>query len=60
MHKTGACLQMLMQRGVPRRQAWELAPGLLLAQFLAPESTRTLRPRDYNLMNAMHKIYIYI
>lgn len=59
MHKTGACLQMLMQRGVPRRQAWELAPGLLLAQFLAPELTCTLCPQGCNLTNVMHKIYIH-
>jgi hypothetical protein len=46
-----------VQRGVPQRQVRELAPRLLV-RLLALESARTLRPRDYNLMNAMHKICV--
>jgi hypothetical protein len=60
MHITGACLLVQVQRGIPRRQVRELAPGLLLVQSLAPESTRTLHLQDCNIMNAMHKICICV
>jgi hypothetical protein len=55
MHKTGACLQ-LGQAG-PQYQALVLAPGLPPEQLLALERGCTLRQRDYNLSNAMNKIY---
>jgi hypothetical protein len=58
MPKTRACLRVWVQRGVLRWQVRELAPGLLLVQFLAPESAHTLHPQDCNLTNAMHKIFI--
>jgi hypothetical protein len=47
-----------VQWGVPQRQVRELALGLLLVRLLAPESAHTLHPRGYNLINAMHKIYV--
>jgi hypothetical protein len=52
MHKTGACLQLRVQREILRRQVRELDPELPLAVPLALESRRTIRPRDCNLMNA--------
>jgi hypothetical protein len=58
MHKTGACLPKLGQTD-PRWQALVLAPGLPPEQLLAPERGYTLRPRDYNLSNAMNKIHVY-
>jgi hypothetical protein len=57
MHKIGACLQVRMQRGVPQRQLRELALRLLV-RLLASELACTLRPRGYNLTNAMHKLYV--
>ena len=58
MYKTGACLPKLGQAD-PRWQALVLALGLPPEQLLAPERGRTLRQRDYNLSNAMNKIYAY-
>ena len=58
MYKTGACLPKLGQAD-PRWQALVLAPGLPPEQLLAPERGCTLRQRDYNLSNAMNKIYAY-
>jgi hypothetical protein len=58
MHKTGAGLPKLGQAD-PRWQALVLAPGQPPKQLLAPERGCTLRPRDYNLSNAMNKIHVY-
>jgi hypothetical protein len=62
MHKTGAFLQMRVQREVLRRRVRELVPELLLAVPLALGSRRTLRPRDFNLRNlcmSMNATYLY-
>jgi hypothetical protein len=56
MHKTGACLPKLGQTD-PRGQALVLDLGLPPEQLLARGSTP--RQRDYNLSNAMNKIYAY-
>ncbi|OIG07328.1 hypothetical protein A7M85_20275 [Acinetobacter baumannii] len=56
MHKTGACLPKLGQAD-PLVQALVLDPGLPPEQLLAPARGRTPRQRDYNLSNAMNKIY---
>jgi hypothetical protein len=58
MHKTGACLPKLVQVD-PRWLALVLAPGLPPEQLLAPEGGCILRQQDYNLSNAMNKIYAY-
>jgi hypothetical protein len=58
MHKTGACLTKLGQAD-PRWHTLVLAPGLPPEQLLAPERGCTLCQRDYNLSNAMNKIYTY-
>jgi hypothetical protein len=55
MHKTGACLPKLGQVD-PRWQALVLAPGLLPEQLLAL-GRGCIRQQDYNLSNAMNKIY---
>jgi hypothetical protein len=57
MHKTGACLPRLGQAD-PLGQALVLDPGLPPEQLLAPARGCTLRPRGYNLLNAMNKIYV--
>ena len=56
MHKTGACLPKLGQAD-PLGQALVLDPGLPPEQLLAPARGCILRPRGYNLSNAMNKIY---
>jgi hypothetical protein len=56
MHKTGACLPKLGQAD-PLGQALVLDPGLPPEQLLALARGCTLRPRGYNLSNAMNKIY---
>jgi hypothetical protein len=58
MHKTGACFPKLGQADA-RWQARVLAPEPPPEQLLAPERGCTLRQRDYNLSNAMNKIYAY-
>jgi hypothetical protein len=57
MHKTGACLPKLGQAD-PRWQAQMLDPGQPREQLLAPARGCILRPRGYNLSNAMNKIYV--
>jgi hypothetical protein len=57
MHKIGACLPKLGQAD-PLGQALVLDPGLPLEQPLAPTRGCTLRPRGYNLSNAMNKVYV--
>jgi hypothetical protein len=52
MHKTGACLELWVQREILQRRVWELVPELPLAVPLVLGSRRTLHPRDCNLMNA--------
>jgi hypothetical protein len=54
MHKTGTCLPKLGQVD-PRWQA----PGLPTEQLLALERGCIPRQRDYNLSNAMNKMYAY-
>jgi hypothetical protein len=57
MHKTGACLPKLGQADL-LGQALVLDPGLPPEQLLAPARGCTLRPRGYNLSNAMNNIYV--
>jgi hypothetical protein len=49
---------VLVQQGDPQWLAWEQVPGFPLAQLLDAGSTRTLRQRGCNLMNAMYNIYV--
>jgi hypothetical protein len=58
MHKTGACLHVLVLRGDPWWQVRKQTPRFPRDQLLAPGSTRTLRQRCCNLMNAMYEIYV--
>jgi hypothetical protein len=57
MHKTGACLPKLGQAD-PLGQALVLDPGQPPEHLLAPARGCTLRPRGYNLSNAMNKVYV--
>jgi hypothetical protein len=57
MHKTGACLPKLGQAD-PLGQALMLDLGLPPEQLLASARGCILRPRGYNLSNAMNKIYV--
>jgi hypothetical protein len=56
MRKAGACLPKLGQAD-PLGQALVLDPGLPPEQLLAPARGCILRPRGYNISNAMNKIY---
>jgi hypothetical protein len=54
MHKTGACLKVLVVFGMSSG-AGSCFP---LDQLLAPGSTRILRQRGCNLENAMYERYM--
>jgi hypothetical protein len=43
MHKTVACLQVVVLLGCPQQQVREQAPGFPLYQLLAPRSTCIFR-----------------